>query len=226
MRASPLVIRRGGLTLCYARIFLMVTGKSYPQAVCRSTFPLVKAAKRNREERHMSDSIRFPVGPFEYRPSTPDQREKLIKSFRQAPENLRKAVSGLSNEQLMTPYREGGWTVAQVVHHIAELDVNSYPRLKYALTEVNPPVLTAKQELWAELLDSKSPDIESSLTMFEAIRARWVEAWLTLKDSDFERKWNHPKLGLLNVDFILQQYEWHPRHHTGQITSLRSRMGW
>lgn len=174
----------------------------------------------------MSDSIRFPVGKFQFAPATPEQRHGLIEQFGKAPGLLKKAVSGLTTDQLLTPYREGGWTIAQVVHHIAESDVNSYPRLKYALTETKPTVLMAQQELWAELTDARSAAIESSLQMFEAIRVRWVEAWLALKESDYEKQWTHPRYGLLNVDFLLQQYEWHPRHHTAQITSLRARMGW
>jgi hypothetical protein len=174
----------------------------------------------------VSDSIRFPVGKFQFVPATPAHRSTLIEQFGKASALLKEAVSGLTMDQLATPYREGGWTIAQVVHHIAESDVNSYPRLKYALTEAVPTVLVAKQELWAELTDAKSAAIASSFQMFEAIRARWVEAWLSLKESDYEKQWTHPRYGLLNVDFLLQQYEWHPRHHTAQITSLRSRMGW
>ena len=175
----------------------------------------------------MSDAVRFPLGKFQFAEPTPQLRQELIEEYRLAPGFLRKAVPGLSMQQLLTPHREGGWTVAQVVHHIAESDVNSYPRLKYALTESNPTTLIAKQDLWAELPDAKSPSIEASLLMFEALRARWVEAWLLpLRPSDYERKWTHPRHGLLGIDYLLQQYAWHARHHTAQITSLRKQQGW
>ncbi len=174
----------------------------------------------------MSDAIKFPVGKFQYAEPTQKLRQELVDEYRKAPGLLRKAVSGLNTQQLLTPYREGGWTAAQVVHHIAESDVNSYPRLKYALTESNPTILVAQQDLWAELPDAKSPSIEASLLVFEAIRIRWAEAWLSLKPSDYERKWTHPRYGLLNVDYLLQQYAWHARHHNAQITTLRKQKGW
>jgi len=174
----------------------------------------------------MSDIERFPVGKFQFREPTPSLRHELIEQFRKAPDSLKKAVSGLTKEQLLTPYREGGWTLAQVVHHIAESDANSYPRLKYALTESNPTVLVAQQELWAELPDAKTPSVEASLLMFEAIRFRWVDAWLALTPSDYDKKWTHPRYGPLTVDFLLQQYAWHARHHTAQITTFRQRKGW
>jgi len=175
----------------------------------------------------MSDELRFPVGKFTYSEPPEKVRRQCITEYRQGPRILRSAVKGLTREQLSSRYRPEGWTLAQVVHHIAESDANAYPRLKYALTESTPPnVMVAPQELWAELPDAKSLDIEASLAMFEAIRLRWAEAWESLSDKDFKRQWKHARFGLVTVDFLLQQYEWHARHHTAQITSYRKRMGW
>jgi hypothetical protein len=174
-----------------------------------------------------SEDPRFPVGQFAFVQPPEGRRESCIASFREAPARLRSAVKGLTREQLASPYRPGGWTLAQVVHHIAESDANAYGRLKYALTEPTPPdVMVAPQELWAELPDAKSVQIEGSLAMFEGIRRRWTEAWEALSDRDFLRQWRHKTFGLVTVDFLLQQYDWHARHHTAQITSHRARMGW
>jgi hypothetical protein len=175
----------------------------------------------------VSDDLRFPVGPFAFSEPPEKVRAESISRFREAPALLRKAVAGLTGDQLGARYRPGGWTLAQVVHHVAESDANAYPRLKYALTEATPPsVMVAPEELWAELADAKAVEIEGSLLMFDGIRRRWVEAWDSLSDRDFQRQWKHARFGLVSVDFLLQQYDWHARHHTAHITSHRSRMGW
>jgi uncharacterized damage-inducible protein DinB len=175
----------------------------------------------------VSDEIRFPVGKFVFSEPAQNVRLECIAQFREAPAMLRRAVSGLSEEQLAERYRPDGWTLAQVVHHLAESDANAYPRLKYALTESVPPsVMVAPQELWAALPDASSPHIGASLAMFDAIRLRWVEAWEALTDKDFSRQWRHAWFGLVTVDFLLQQYAWHARHHTAQITGCRARRGW
>jgi hypothetical protein len=175
----------------------------------------------------MSDDLRFPVGKFAFTEPAAPMRKGCIVQFREAPAQLRAAVSGLTREQLSSCYRPQGWTLAQVVHHLAESDANAYPRLKYALTESSPPtVMVAPQELWAELPDARSTEIESSLAMFEAIQLRWADAWESLAEKDFEKQWMHARFGLVSVDFLLQQYAWHARHHTAQITTHRKAMGW
>ena len=175
----------------------------------------------------MSDEARFPIGPFALAEPPERVRARCIRRFGEAPDALRRAVTGLTDAQLASPYRPGGWTIAQVVHHVAESDANAYPRLKYALTEPTPPaVMVAPQELWAELEDAKSLEIERSLAMFEAIRRRWAQAWESLSDRDFQKQWRHSRFGLVTVDFLLQQYDWHARHHTAQITAHRARSGW
>ena len=174
----------------------------------------------------MEPDLQYPIGNLVFVDSTPELRKVWIEQYRQAPGLLREAVAGLDHEQLQTSYRPGGWTIAQVVHHIAEMDVNAYTRLKFALTEEAPLVSAAKQTLWAEIPDAKSSSIASSLAMFEATRLRWVEAWQALREDDFKRPWRHHRLGLVTVDHLLQQYAWHARHHTAHITSLRQRKGW
>jgi uncharacterized damage-inducible protein DinB len=174
----------------------------------------------------MDEDLRYPIGNLVFVESTPALRHMWIEQFRQAPALLRYATSGLSTDQLTTPYRPGGWTVAQVVHHLAEMDASAYTRLKFALTEDVPAVASAKQALWAETPDSKSASINGSLLLFEAVRLRWVEAWESLKEDDFRRQWKHYRLGTVTVDQLLQQYAWHARHHTAHIMSLRKRMSW
>jgi uncharacterized damage-inducible protein DinB len=175
----------------------------------------------------MPDDIRYPIGKFAFSEPPEKVRHACIADFRKAPGALRDAVKGLTKDQLADRYRPEGWTLAQVVHHIAESDANAYPRLKYALTESTPPsVMVAPQELWAELPDARSLDIAASLSMFEGIRLRWAQAWESLDDKDFPRQWKHARFGLVPVDFLLQQYSWHARHHTAQIVSHRRKMGW
>jgi uncharacterized damage-inducible protein DinB len=175
----------------------------------------------------MSDDLRFPVGKFAFSEPAAPQRRGCIAQFREAPGQLRAAVRGLTKEQLSSRYRPEGWSLAQVVHHLAESDANAYPRLKYALTESAPPsVMVAPQEIWAELPDARSTEIESSLAMFEAIQLRWADAWECLAEKDFQKQWRHARFGLVTVDFLLQQYAWHARHHIGHITTQRKNMGW
>ena len=169
----------------------------------------------------------YPFGEFVYVEPAEKVRKECIAQFRKAPGILRETVNGLTKTQLASRYRPEGWTLAQVTHHLAESDANAYPRLKYALTETAPPnVMVAPQELWAELPDAQSVEIDASLAMFEAIRLRWAEAWESLRDADFNRQWKHAWFGLLTVDCLLQQYAWHARHHTAQISLHRMRMGW
>jgi hypothetical protein len=175
----------------------------------------------------MSDDLRYPLGRFAYAEPPEDVRKACMAEYRSSPALLREAVRGLTAEQLSARYRPEGWTLAQVVHHIAESDANAYPRLKYALTESTPPtVMVAPQGIWAELADARSVEIAESLAMFEAIRLRWAQAWEAMAEKDFHRQWRHAHFGLVTIDFLLQQYAWHARHHTAQILSHTKRMGW
>jgi uncharacterized damage-inducible protein DinB len=172
------------------------------------------------------EELKYPVGRFQIVPSTPDHRMHYIHQLRLAPSILNDAVKDLKENQLLSTYRPGGWTLAQVVHHVVESDVNAYPRLKYALTQDIPDAMIAQQGLWAELPDAQSPNISSSLTLFEAIRHRWADAFESLRPEDFGRQWRHNRYGLLTIDALLQQYVWHAQHHAAQISEHRKRMGW
>ena len=174
----------------------------------------------------MDDPIRYPIGRFHLVEPTPENRAECMRQFREAPQLLRNAVKGLSEEQLLSRYRPEGWTLAQVVHHLAEADANAYPRLKYALTKDVPEVLVADEAAWAELADARSPRIAASLAMFEGIRMRWADAFEAMTPDQFDRTWKHAHFGVVTVDHLLQQYWWHARHHAAHITEHRKRMGW
>ena len=170
---------------------------------------------------------RYPVGKFKAADSyTAAVRTEHIEILRQLPERLRAAVSGLSEAQLDTAYRDGGWTVRQVVHHVADSHANSMIRFKLALTEDWPTIKPYDEKAWAELPDSKSLPIDSSLVFIDALHARWVALLESMSEADFARGMNHPERGRSNLALTLALYAWHSLHHTAHITALRERMGW
>ena len=146
--------------------------------------------------------------------------------MRLLPERLRAAVAGLNDAQLDTPYREGGWTVRQVVHHIADSHANAYIRCKLALTEDWPVVKTYDEAAWAKLPDSRLEPIDDSLALIDALHARWAVLLEALSDEEFQKGYEHPQYGRANLAKGLAMYEWHSRHHTAHITNLRARKGW
>ena len=169
----------------------------------------------------------YPIGEFQAQPEVAEAtRQHLIESLAEAPARLRKAIEGLSAHQLDTPYRPGGWTVRQLVHHLADSHMNSYIRMKLAVTEEAPLVKPYDEKRWAELHDGRAALPEMSVALLEALHRRWVLFLLSLVPEDFERIFRHPESGVLSLDTALQYYEWHGRHHIAQITSLRERMGW
>ena len=171
--------------------------------------------------------LRYPVGKFKApEANTPEIRAAHIETLRQLPERLGAAVSGLSDAQLDTPYRDGGWTVRQVVHHIADSHANSVIRFKLALTEDWPLIKPYDEKAWAELPDSKSLPIASSLVFIESMHARWVALLESMSEADFARGMNHPERGPFDLARTLAIYDWHSRHHVAHITALRERMGW
>jgi uncharacterized damage-inducible protein DinB len=171
--------------------------------------------------------LRYPVGNMEMpKEITVAKRKQAIESIAATPKNLREAVRGLIDAQLDTPYREGGWTVRQVVHHVPDSHMNAYVRLKLALTEVKPTIKPYEESVWAELADSKSAPIEASQRLLDALHERWDRVWRSLKAEDFSRKLVHPDSGERNIDWLLFVYEWHGRHHVAHITELRKRKGW
>jgi uncharacterized damage-inducible protein DinB len=172
------------------------------------------------------EDLRYPIGRLDPSASSvPGVRAAHIETLRQLPERLRAAVAGLNDAQLDTPYREGGWTVRQVVHHVADSHANGYIRCKVALTEDWPTIKPYDQAAWAELADSRLP-IDVSLEFVDALHARWVALLKSLSEEDFQRGYNHPEDGRVNLAKSLAMYEWHSRHHTAHITGLRTRMGW
>ncbi|MGB2897959.1 MAG: putative metal-dependent hydrolase [Candidatus Acidiferrum sp.] len=170
---------------------------------------------------------RYPVGTFEMPAQvTASRRQQAIDELASTPAKLRAAAKGLSDSQLDTPYREGGWTVRQVVHHVPDSHLNAYVRLKLALTEEKPTIKPYDQEAWANLADSKSTPIEVSLTLLSSVHDRWDRLWRSMKPEQFARVLVHPEHGERSVDWLLFLYEWHGRHHTAHITELRKQKGW
>jgi hypothetical protein len=172
------------------------------------------------------EDFRYPIGRF--RPpssSEPAARAEHISNLRLLPSTLQTAVYGLTSSQLDTPYREGGWTVRQLVHHIADSHANAYCRTKLALTEDWPTIKPYDEAAWARLADSHLP-IDGSLAMIAAMHERWVALLEALSDADFERGYIHPENGRQNLGTVLALYAWHSRHHTAHITSLRARQNW
>ncbi|MGM0838283.1 MAG: YfiT family bacillithiol transferase [Bacillota bacterium] len=169
---------------------------------------------------------RYPIGIFEW-DGEPD-KEKLelwIKEIEDAPQQLRKAVAGLSDQQLDTAYRSGGWTVRQVVHHLPDSHLNSYIRFKLALTEENPAIKPYQEDRWAELTDSRLP-IEVSMQLLDALHERWVALLRTLDGKDLEKTFYHPDSGEMNLAKCIGLYAWHGKHHLSHITELRRRRNW
>jgi uncharacterized damage-inducible protein DinB len=171
--------------------------------------------------------LRYPIGPFQYdEPRTDEQRQRSIDQIAEAPTRLRAAVEGLSPQQLGTPYRPGGWTVRQVVHHLPDSHLNSYIRFRLALTEDAPTIKPYYEDRWAELDDARHAPIDLSLALLESLHRRWVLLLRSLTAQDFSRTFLHPELGVVSLDMNVSLYTWHGRHHVAHITALRKRMGW
>jgi hypothetical protein len=170
--------------------------------------------------------LRYPLGRFiPPMSSTTESRSTHIQTLRLLPGHLRAAVNGLSDPQLDTPYRPEGWTVRQVVHHVADSHANSYVRFKLALTEDWPTITAYDEAAWAKLADSGLP-VEVSLTWIEALHERWVVLLESMSEEDFQKGFVHPERGRQKLETTLALYDWHSRHHTAHITGLRGRLGW
>ena len=175
-----------------------------------------------------SEDLRYPIGKWEI-PSgelTAAQRSAFIDQIAETPARLRQAVESLTEERLTTPYRPGGWTVRQVVHHVPDSHLNSYIRFKLALTEDEPTIKTYHEELWAELPDSSGTPVAVSLSLLESLHHRWVVLLRSISGADWSRKLKHPEVGTITLDQLLSLYGWHGRHHVAHVTSLRQRMEW
>ncbi len=170
---------------------------------------------------------RYPIGKFHFDgPPSEEQRASLINDIEQAPAGLRAAVKGLTPEQLDTPYRDGGWTVRQVAHHVPDSHMNAYVRFKLALTEDEPTIKPYAEDRWAQLGDTHTTHVEVSLALLESLHTRWVSLLRSLRPEDWKRTFRHPELGLVSLEKNLALYSWHGRHHVAHVTELRKRMGW
>ncbi len=171
--------------------------------------------------------LRFPLGTWDSSTkATAAKRREWIQKLAELPGELRAAVEGLSAEQIETPYRPGGWTVRQVVHHLPDSHMNGYVRFRLAVTENEPTIKPYDEKLWAELDDAQSAPIDLSLALLTALHQRWVLLLESLSESDFSRKLKHPEIGTVTLGSYLGAYAWHGRHHVAHITSLRERMKW
>ena len=170
---------------------------------------------------------RFPVGKFHYDgPPNAEQKQSFLAEITQTPANLRAAVKGLSETQLDTPYRDGGWSVRQVVHHLPDSHMNAYIRFKLALTEQEPTIKPYAEDRWAALADTKSTPIEVSLTLLDSLHDRWTRLLRSLTAEEWKRTFRHPEMGPMTLEKTLALYAWHGRHHVAHVTELRKRMSW
>jgi hypothetical protein len=175
----------------------------------------------------MATDPRYPVGRFKKKDVlSREERSAALDVLEAAPDKLREAVAGLSDLQLDTPYREGGWTVRQVVHHVPDSHLNAYLRIRLALTEEEPTVRPYDEARWAELPDARSGPVGPSLDLLAAVHDRMVRLLRSLDEGQLSRRFIHPDGWKGSVDTLVGMYAWHSRHHTAHVTELRSRMGW
>jgi hypothetical protein len=174
----------------------------------------------------MSD-LRYPIGKYESKPFSEDQKKEWLNELKFLPQELENVILNLDESQLQTPYREEGWTVHQLIHHIADSHMNAYIRFKLGLTEDNPVIRTYEEKLWAELNDVKILPINISLTLLYALHTRWHAALKNLPDVEWERTVFHPQHDKkITLWYLLGMYAWHGKHHVAHIAELRKRNGW
>jgi hypothetical protein len=171
--------------------------------------------------------LRYPIGNFDFHMTvTPEMLPGLIEQIEQLPARLSESVHGLTDAQLETPYRPGGWTVRQTVHHVADSHMVSFFRLRTTLTEDDPSLKAYDEKAFGELFDSRTVPVELSLQLLEGLHARWVALLKSMSPAQFARGFRHSELGLVRLDLITALYAWHGRHHTAHITALKQREGW
>ena len=170
--------------------------------------------------------LRYPIGPYAAPPLTAATRRNHLQTLAGGVTLLREAVKDLTPVQLDTPYRPGGWTLRQVVHHLPDSHMNGYIRCRMALTEDLPKIKAFDEARWAELEDARRGALEASFKMLDAIHIRWGALFRSLTPDDWKRAYLHPESGKTTLEAALAQYSWHLRHHTAHITSLRERMAW
>ncbi|MBZ5505227.1 MAG: putative metal-dependent hydrolase [Acidobacteriia bacterium] len=170
---------------------------------------------------------RYPIGRYTPDPNpTPETRNRHIDQIAGLPARMRQAVAGLKTDQIDTPYRDGGWTVRQVVHHVSDSHMNAYIRFKWAMTEDAPTIKAYEESEWAKLKDSQLTPAEVSVSLIESLHARWTVLLRSMTAEDFQRRFIHPDSGPHDVDWLLSLYSWHGNHHLAHITGLRERMKW
>ena len=170
---------------------------------------------------------RYPIGRFKRpEPISHQERTAAIAAIAAMPGQLRNAVQGLDREQLDTPYREGGWTVRQTVHHVADSHMNAFMRLRLALTEDWPTIKPYDEKVWAALADSTGAPVGWSLDLLESLHARWVMVLDSLTPEQWTRGFKHPENGPMSIEVATVMYAWHSKHHVAHITRLREQKGW
>jgi hypothetical protein len=173
----------------------------------------------------MSEDLRYPIGEFSFDAAAAN-RVASIQAIEELPVRLRQAIAGFNEEQLQTPYRDGGWTIQQLIHHIADSHMNSFIRFKLALTEDKPSIKTYEEADWAQTTDVTNVPAEISLKLIDALHERWFILLASLSDEAFTRELKHPEHGLVDLEYLTALYAWHSRHHTAHIANLREKMNW
>lgn len=173
------------------------------------------------------ENLQYPIGRFVFDPNaSPETRAAAIRDIAALPRELRRAVAGLSPAQLDTPYREGGWTVRQLAHHLADSHMNAFIRCKLAVTESSPRIAPYNQDDWVKTPDVTGLDIGPSLVLLDGLHARWAALLSSLAPADFQRTFDHPEGGPQTLEKQVQHYAWHCRHHVAHIDALRKRKDW
>jgi hypothetical protein len=172
--------------------------------------------------------LQYPTGRFQAKEGalTAEERARLIHRIRELPTLARAAVAGLTDAQLDTPYRDGGWSPRQITHHLADSHLNAFVRMKLAVTEERPTIKPYDQAAWSEQADVNGVPVAASLAILDGLHERWTRLLDSLGADDFARQVVHPEMGDIDLDFLLQLYGWHGRHHVTQVTELRNRQGW
>lgn len=173
------------------------------------------------------EQLKYPIGKYVPQPFSEVQLREWINDIKFLPENIEHAILNLDEAQLDTPYRPEGWTVKQLIHHVADSHMNAYIRFKLGLTEDNPTIKPYREELWAEMDDTKNLPVNISLTILHAVHKRWVEVLQNITAEQWDRTVVHPEHNkTMTLWFLLGMYAWHSRHHTAHITTLRERNNW
>ncbi len=173
------------------------------------------------------EGLRYPIGKYVPQPFSDKQLQDWLDDINFLPKHLENAILNLDESQINTPYRPEGWTVRQLVHHVADSHINAYIRFKLALTEDNPTIKPYDEAAWANLIDTQNLPVNISLTLLYALHARWVEVLKNISVDEWNRTVFHPEQKKeITLWHLLGMYAWHSRHHVAHVTALRERMKW